>query len=409
MATAASFAYTGRDTGGKIVRGRIDASSQVAVVSKLRTMGISPISIEESSGAGGLQREIKLPGFGGKVGLKDIAVFSRQMATMIGAGLSMIRTLSILADQAENKELARVLAIVRTDVEQGQSFSEALMKHPRVFPPLMVHMVRAGETGGFLDNSLVGVATNFEADVKLRDTIKSALTYPVVVLIMALLAVAGMLIFIVPIFKDMFSSFGADLPAPTQALVVLSENMVWIAPVLIVGGIIFTVWWQRNKHTDAVRSRVDKLRLRLPIFGPLFTKIAIARFSRTFSTMLGAGVPILQALGIVGETSGSWVLEQSLRKVQDSVRQGKSIAGPLANEPVFPTMVVQMISVGEDSGSMEVMLEKIGEFYESEVDATTKALTSLIEPLMIAFLGVIIGGMIIALYLPVFSIYNEIQ
>ena len=404
-----TFAYTARDSGGKIVKGRLEANSQTAVLSKLRTMGISPITIEEAGSATGLQREIKIPGLGAKVGLKDLAVMNRQMATMIGAGLSLIRTLGILADQTENPELARLLNVVKQDVEQGTSLSEALMKHPMAFPPLMIHMIRAGETGGFLDEALVGTANNFEAEAKLRDTIKSALTYPVIVLVMALIAVVGMLIFIVPIFDKMFADFDAELPAPTQFLVLLSNNMIWIAPLVIVAIVVTSVWWGRNKNTDAVRARFDTTLIKLPVFGPLFKKIAIARFSRTFATMLGAGVPILQSLGIVGETSGNWAVEQALKKVQESVRQGKSISAPLAAETVFPSMVVQMIAVGEDSGSMETMLEKISEFYDAEVEATTKALTSLIEPLMIAFLGVVIGGMIVALYLPIFTIYNEIQ
>lgn len=408
MATT-NYAYTARDSSGKVVKGKIEAGSQAAVLSKLRTMGISPIAVEEAGNATGLQRELKIPGFGAKVGLKDLAIMNRQMATMIGAGLSLIRTLGILADQTENPELARLLHLIKTDVEQGTSLSEALIKHPTAFPPLMVHMIRAGETGGFLDQALVGTANNFEAEVKLRDTIKSALTYPVIVLVMALLAVIGMLIFIVPIFQKMFADFDAELPAPTQILVVISQNMVWLAPLVVVIIVATSVWWGRNKNTDAVRSRFDTTLIKLPVFGPLFKKIAIARFSRTFATMLGAGVPILQSLGIVGETSGNWAVEQALKKVQESVRQGKSIAGPLAEETVFPSMVVQMIAVGEDSGSMETMLEKISEFYDAEVEATTKALTSLIEPLMIAFLGVVIGGMIVALYLPIFSIYNEIQ
>jgi len=403
-----TYAYTARDAGGKVVKGRIEANSQSAVLSKLRTMGISPISVEESANATGLQRELKIPGLGPKVGLKDLAVMNRQMATMIGAGLSLIRTLGILADQTENPELSRLLNVVKQDVEQGTSLSDALLKHPMAFPPLMIHMIRAGEAGGFLDEALVGTANNFESEAKLRDTIKSALTYPVIVLVMALVAVVGMLIFIVPIFDKMFADFDAELPAPTQFLVLLSNNMIWIAPLIIVSIVVTSIWWRQNKNTDSVRARFDTTLIKLPVFGPLFKKIAIARFSRTFATMLGAGVPILQSLGIVGETSGNWAVEQALKKVQESVRQGKSISGPLSAESVFPSMVVQMIAVGEDSGSMETMLQKISEFYDAEVEATTKALTSLIEPLMIAFLGVVIGGMIVALYLPIFTIYNEI-
>lgn len=408
-AQARTFTYTAREASGKVVKGRVDANSESAVIAKLRTMGVTPITIDESGLGTGLNRELSIPGFGKSVGLKDLAVMSRQMATMISAGLSLIKTLTILSEQTENKELGRVLGLVRSDVETGSPLSDSLAKHPQVFPPLMIHLVRAGETGGFLDTSLEGAADNFESDVKLRDTIKSALTYPVIVLIMAVVSVVGMLIFIVPIFEKMFADLGGTLPLPTQILVIMSKSMVWAGPVLLVGGVVFAIWWRANKHTDRVRSVVDPLKLKLPVFGQLFNKVAIARFARNFSTMVGAGVPILQSLSIVGETSGSYVIEQALKKVQESVRQGKSVAGPLALEPVFPSMVTQMVAVGEDAGSMEIMLDKIAEFYEAEVDTTTKALTSLIEPLMIAFIGVVIGGMIVALYLPVFSIFNEIK
>jgi type II secretory pathway component PulF len=409
MAVSKTFAYSARDEGGKLVRGRVDATSEAAVISKLKLLGISPISVDEAGTGTGLSREISFGSLGKNVGLKDLAVMSRQMSTMIGAGLSLIRTLTILAEQTENKELSRVLSIVCGEVEGGAALSEALAKHSTVFPPLMIHLVRAGEAGGFLDTSLNNAADNLEADVKLRDTIKSALTYPVIVLIMAVVAVVGMLLFIVPIFEKMFADLGGDLPLPTQVLVMLSKAMVWLAPVLVVGGIALSVWWRANKHTERVRSVLDPLKLKLPVFGALFTKVAVARFSRTFATMMGAGVPILQALSIVGETSGSYVIEQSLKRVQESVRQGKSVAGPMAEQPVFPSMVVQMIAVGEDSGAMEIMLNKIAEFYEAEVETTTKALTSLIEPLMIAFIGVVIGGMIVALYLPVFTIFDQIK
>jgi type II secretory pathway component PulF len=407
--TAITYAYTARNAAGKVVKGRVDATTENGALSKLRALNISPITVRETAQGTGLQMEIKLPGFGAKVKLKDLAVMARQMATMIGAGLSLIRTLNILSEQTENKELARVLVSIRNDVETGSALSEAMQKHPTIFPQLMIQLVRAGETGGFLDTSLNGAANNLEADVKLRDTIKSALTYPVIVLIMAVVSVIGMLLFIVPIFQKMFADLGGELPLPTQILVWMSQAMIWAGPVLVVGYIAFSVWWRANKHTDRVRSIVDPIKLKLPVFGLLFTKVAVARFARNFATMMGAGVPILQSLSIVGETSGSYVIEQALKKVQDAVRQGQSVSGPLADENVFPSMVVQMIAVGEDSGAMEVMLNKIAEFYESEVETTTQALTSLIEPLMIAFIGVVIGGMIVALYLPVFSIFDQIK
>jgi len=320
-----------------------------------------------------------------------------------------MKTLTILEGQTENKKLAETLGLVRSDVERGSSFSESLGKHPLIFPRLMIYLVRAGEAGGFLDGALVSVADSLESDVKLRATIKSAMTYPIAVLLMAVAAVIVMLVFIVPIFQDMFDSLGGKLPAPTQFLVTMSANMVWIVPVVLVSTIAFSIWWRANKHTDAVRRVVDPFKLKAPVFGQLFTKVAIARFSRNFSAMIGAGVPILQSLSIVGETSGNWVIEQALVKVQDSVRLGNSIAAPLATEPVFPSMVVQMIAVGEDSGALEIMLTKVADFYDEEVQSTAEALTSLIEPLMIAVIGTIIGGMIVALYMPIFTITQQIQ
>ena len=245
--------------------------------------------------------------------------------------------------------------------------------------------------------------------MKLRATIKSALTYPIAVLIMAFVAVIAMLIFIVPVFQAMFSSLGGTLPLPTQILVTLSQNMVWIFPLLVVSIVGFNVWWRFNKENERVRSIVDPLKLKIPVFGGLFAKVAVARFTRNFSAMIAAGVPILQSLSIVGETSGNWVIEDGLKKVQESVRTGNSIAAPLASQPIFPAMVVQMIAVGEDSGALEIMLTKVADFYEEEVQSTAEALTSLIEPLMIAVIGTIIGGMIVALYMPIFTIFNSIN
>ncbi|WP_431218746.1 type II secretion system F family protein [Leifsonia xyli] len=407
MATVQAYAYRGRNAEGRIVKGRIDAASEGAVAARLRTMGLSPIAIAEAD-ATGLNREINL-GFGSGVKLKDLAIMSRQMSTMIGAGLSLLKTLTVLSEQTENKKLAKILVEVTEQVEAGTSLSEAFRRYDDVFPPLMVNMVRAGETGGFLDGALDSVATNFEKEVKLRGTIKSALTYPVIVLIMSVLAVVGMLLFIVPVFDNMFKSLGGQLPLPTEILVVLSHAMVWLGPLLLVITIAGAWWWSRNKNEEKVRRVVDPIKLKIPVFGKLLKKIAIARFSRNFSNMIGAGVPILQAIRIVGETSGNYVIERALVAVAESVRQGESIARPLLEHPVFPSMVTQMIAVGEDSGSLETMLDKIADFYDQEVQASTEQLTAMIEPLMIAFLGVVIGGMVIALYMPIFQISSLIK
>jgi type IV pilus assembly protein PilC len=408
MADAKVFEYAVRDREGKVVKGRIEAASQAAVANRLRTMGLAPTSITEVQTTG-LQREITIPGFGEKIVLKDLAVMSRQMATMISAGLSLIRTLSILAEQTESKPLAKVLGQVRGDVETGLSLSSALNKHPEAFPPLMINIIRAGEVGGFLEKSLVSVAENYESEVKLRAKIKSAMTYPVMVFVMAIIAVAAMLIFIVPVFRDMYAGLGGTLPVPTLMLVYFSNVMKWAIVPLVVVFFFAMSWWKRHKNDRAVRERVDPIKLKLPVFGSLMQKIAVARFARNFGTMMGAGVPLLQALEIVGQTSGNWAIERAIADVQEAVRRGETLSGPLAQHSVFPPMVVQMLAVGEDSGALETMLEKVAEFYDQEVEAATEQLTAMIEPLMIAFLGVVVGGMIVALYLPIFNVYDLVE
>jgi type IV pilus assembly protein PilC len=406
MATAMkSYEYSVRDRKGKLVSGKLEAQNEAALVQKLRGMGYAPVSVRESNV--GMNKEIKLPG-GNRVKLKDLAVMSRQFATMISSGLSLLRALTILAEQTESSGLAKVLADVRTDVEGGASLSSSMAKHPQIFPPLMINMCRAGEIGGFLDSTLIQIADNFEAEVKLRGKIKSAMTYPVVVLIMAVLAVIGMLIFIVPVFKKMFEDLGGSLPAPTRVLVFLSDQMAWVVPLGIVTLIVLSVIWSRIRHKERVRAIVDPLKLKLPVFGGLFRKVALSRFARNLGAMTRAGVPILQALDIVADTTGNVVLGNAVRDVQNSVRSGESLTAPLEQHSVFPPMVVQMLAVGEDTGALDTMLYKIGEFYDDEVAATTESLTALMEPLMIAVLGGIVGAMIVALYMPIFKIFELI-
>ncbi len=400
-----AFEYAVRDKSGKLVKGRVEAPNQAAVAKRLREMGLAAVSISEVS-TGGMNREIS---FGSQVGLKDLAVMARQLSTMIDSGLSLLRALSILAEQTENKALAKVVAQVRNEVEVGTAFSVALNKHAEIFPPLMINMVKAGEVGGFLDKSLVSVADNFEAEVKLRGKIKSAMTYPVIVFIVAILATIGMLLFIVPVFAGMFTQLGGTLPLPTAILMKMAElTKITIVPTII-GLVVFSVWWGRHKNDKSVRERLDPLKLRLPVFGNLFTKIAVARFTRNFGTMLSSGVPLLQALEVVGETSGNVVIEHAAMAVQESVRRGESLAGPLSQHPVFPPMVVQMMAVGEDTGALDTMLGKVADFYDQEVEATTDQLTSLIEPLMIVVIGSIIGTMVIAMYMPIFGVFNLIN
>ena len=408
MATA-TYEYKVRDRAGALKTGTLDAESPSQVAAKLKQMGYAPISVTQANS--GMQKEIKIPGFGGKpkVKLKDLAVFSRQFATMVNSGLSLLRALNILTEQTENKELARILGEVRNDIETGNSLSSGMAKHPEVFPPLMVNMTRAGEVGGFLDSVMLQIAANYEAEVKLRGKVKAAMTYPVVVLCIALLAVVGMLLFIVPTFASLFTTLGGQLPLPTRILVIMSHGLKYAIVPIVVLIFVGRIVWKRVKRTPQVRNVVDPLKLKLPVFGELFRKIALTRFSRNLGTMMSSGVPILQSLDIVAETTGNVVLERATRAVQESVRTGESLSKPLTEHPVFPPMVVQMMAVGEDTGALDTMLHKIAEFYDQEVEATTEALTALIEPLMIAFLGGIVGSMIIALYMPIFKIFDLIK
>lgn len=409
MTAVQNWQYQGRDEKGKLVKGRMEAPTESAVLSRMRGMGLTPVQVDEAGKATGLQRELSIPGFQRGVPLKAIAVMSRQLATMVGAGLPLLRALTILADQTENKRLAETLGDVRNKVEQGSALSDSLARHPDVFPPIMIHIVRAGETGGFLDQSLQSVAKTFESDVKLRQTVQSAMTYPLVVLGIAVVAVAGMLIFIVPIFKKMFADLGGQLPAPTLILVVLSENMIWLAPLTVILTVGSAIWWQRNKREPKVRAVVDPILLKIPVFGMLMKKVAISRFTRNLSTMIGAGVPILRALEIVSETAGNAVVKDAVDDIRENVRQGRPIGEALLRHPVFPPMVTSMVAVGEDAGSLEMMLGKVADFYDDEVQSMTEQLTSLIEPIMIVVLGVILGFMIVALYMPMFSIYENIS
>ena len=408
MAATMTFQYSVRDKAGKLVSGTLEADSQTAVAQRLKAMGYAPVSISASNA--GLKKEISIPGLSRKkkVKLKDLAVFSRQFATMINSGLSLLRALNILAEQTESDELKRVIGEVRNEVESGTSLSAAMGKHPRVFPPLMVNMTKAGEVGGFLDSVLLQIAENYEAEVKLRGKIKSAMTYPIVVACISGIALIVMLTFVVPTFAKMFKSLGSKLPAPTQLLVNLSHAMKFLLPAAIIFTIVFLIVWKRIKHEERVRKVVDPLKLKVPVFGMLFRKVALARFARNLGTMIRSGVPILQALDIVADTTGNYTLTAAVHDVQDSVRQGESLSRPLENHPVFPPMVVQMMAVGEDTGALDTMLHKISDFYDQEVEATTEALTALIEPIMIAVLGGLVGSMIVCLYLPIFDIYNHI-
>jgi type IV pilus assembly protein PilC len=393
--------------GDAVVSGTLEAASENAVIARLRAQGLTPLMVVAKSKTG-LNAEISIPGFEKRVGVKDLAVFAKQFAGLIHAGLPLMRALAIIADQTENKKLASALAAVQVDIESGRSFSAALAAHPLVFPPLMVSLVSVGETGGFLADSLDAIARSYRADVDLQQKIKSAMTYPIIVLIIAVLGVIAMITFVVPVFENMFASMGGELPLPTQILVTLSKNMAWILPLLIVLVVGGTIWYQRVKNTDKVRGFRDPYLLKMPVFGPLITKIAVARFARNLSMMLKAGVPLMQALELVGRASNNKAIEDALHDVRESVRQGRSFSAPLAKAAVFPPIVAQMVSVGEESGSLPDMLESIADFYETEVNAASEQLTSMIEPIMMTVLGLLIGGMVVALYMPMFTMYDQL-
>ena len=392
---------------GAETKGVLEAASESAVVAKLRAQGLAPLSVVAQSKTG-LNRDVTIPGFERGVATKDLAVFAQQFAGLIQAGLPLMRALALLAEQTPNRRLASALTAVQVDIESGSSFSTALAAHPNVFPPLMVSLVSVGETGGFLADSLEAISRSYQADVKLQQKIRSATTYPIIVLVIAVVGVIAMITFVVPVFENMFASMGGELPLPTQMLVTLSHNMVWILPLLIVLAVAGWIWYQRVKHTDRFRGVVDPFRLRMPVFGSLVTKIAVARFARNLSMMLGAGVPLMQALDLVGRAANNKAIEDALRSVRESVRLGRSFSAPLARAAVFPPMVSQMVSVGEESGSLPDMLENIAAMYEAEVDAASEQLTSMIEPIMMTVLGLLIGGMVVALYMPMFTMYQQL-
>jgi type IV pilus assembly protein PilC len=404
---AESFAYRVRTKEGRVVEGKMEADGEGAVASRLRSQGLVPIQISKEAKVS-MKTELHI--LPQKVGLKDLAIFSRQFSTMINSGLSLLRTLNILAEQTENTLLAKTIGTLRDDVERGSSLSASMSKHPKVFSNLYVAMVRAGETGGQLDTVLSRVADNFEADYKLRQKVKSAMTYPVVVAGIAVILLTVMLLFIVPTFAGMFTSLGGELPLPTKILMALSQQARILVPLFIVLAIVGRIGYKKGRAaSDDFKLRTDKVKLKIPIFGELFQKVAVSRFTRTLGLLLKAGVPVLQALDIVGDSSGNEVLSRAAADVKESVRSGESMSQPLMKKDVFPPMVVQMIAVGEDTGALDAMLDKIADFYDQEVESTTEALTSLIEPLMIAVLGGIVGAMVIALYMPMFKIFDLIK
>jgi type IV pilus assembly protein PilC len=401
----ATYEYKVRDRSGKLVAGQLVGDNEGLVMARLREMGFTPVEVKKANA--GLKMEINLRP--GRVKLKHLAVFSRQFATMVNSGLPILRALAILAEQTESKELGKVLTQVRLDVEQGASLSGAMSKHPKTFSDLFVAMIRSGETGGVLDTVLLRLADNIEREVKLRGKIKSAMTYPIAVVALVILLMSAMLLFVVPQFESIYAQLGSDLPLPTRILLGLSRTVRTFWWVVLAGSIGAWYGLKRFRKTPQGRAIVDRLKLRTPIFGNLFHKTALARFSSTLGMLLRSGVPILQAMDIVVETVNNKVIAAAVADVQGSVREGESIAKPLARHAVFPPMVVQMLAVGEETGAVDTMLDKVSDFYNSEVSAAVEALTSLIEPALIAVIGGAVGAAVVSLYMPMFNIINLIQ
>lgn len=400
-----TFTYRVRNRDGALVTGDIQADSRELVLNRLREQGFIPLEIKQKNA--GLKREITFLSRK-KVKLKHLSIFSRQFATMINSGLPLLRALAILEAQTESKELSKVVVAVRLDVERGDSLSGAMSKHPKAFNNLYVAMVKAGEAGGVLDAVLLRLADTLEREVELRRRIKSAMTYPVVVMVIVGLILTAMLVFVVPSFKDLFASLGGTLPLPTRILLAISTvfQKYFVFVFLFFVALIFGFrQWIKTKRG---RYLFDKLKLKIPVFGPLFHKTAMSRFARTLGALSRSGVPLLQSLDIVEETVNNAVVAEAVKDVQAAVKEGESLAQPLGRHGVFPPMVVQMLAVGEETGALDTMLEKISIFYDEEVAATVDALTALIEPLLIVMVGGAVGLIVISLYLPMFRIFDLI-
>jgi type IV pilus assembly protein PilC len=399
----AKFQWEATTRAGEKKRGAMEADSAAQVEARLRGDGLTIDRVKKEAVA----FQITL---GSGVGHKDLQIFTRQLATMIDAGLPLVQCLDILAAQTPNKIFARILGQVKSAVEQGATFSDALRRHPKVFDDLYVNLVAAGEVGGILDTILNRLAVYIEKAVKLKGQIKSALFYPVGIMVVAIGVIAVMLIKVIPTFENMYKEMGnAQLPGATRFVIGISHGFVnkWYLYAGAVFGAIAGSSMMRQ--TDRGKEIFDRMLLRLPVMGGTLRKIVVARFTRTLGTLLTSGVPILDALDICARTAGNKVVEQGIMRARDKIAEGHDMAGPLAESRVFPTMVVQMIGVGEQTGAMDQMLQKIADFYEEEVDSAVSALTSLIEPVMMAFLGVVVGGLIIAMYLPIFKLASNIQ
>lgn len=398
----ATFIWEGKTRQGEVRTGTMDADNADLVIERLHQQQIQASKVRKKP----VEIHIKI---GTGISKKEIVIFTRQFATMIDAGLPLVQCLEILGSQQTNVHFRKVITTIKTDVESGSTLADALAKHSRVFDDLYVNLVSAGEVGGILDTILNRLATYMEKAMKLLGKVKGALVYPAVVTVVALGVTLVLLVFVIPVFEQMFRDFGSSLPAPTQFVIDLSNAMRNHMLEFIVAMIVLIVAFRFGVSTERGRLFYDGFSLKSPVFGPLLRKVAVAKFTRTLGTMISSGVPILDALQITGKSSGNRVVENAVMYTRERISEGRTMADPLAETGVFPPMVVQMIAVGESTGAMDSMLQKIADFYEDEVDAAVDALTALIEPLMMVFLGILLGGLIISMYLPIFELADTIQ
>jgi len=399
------FRYTGKTRAGAAQKGEVEANDRNAAVAVLRQKQIMVTTIRPRP----KEIEFKIPGLGGGIKEKDIVVFTRQLATMIDAGLPLVQCLEILSRQALNKTFATTIGRIKTDVESGDTFADALRKHPRVFDEFFSNMVEAGEAGGILDTILSRLAVYLEKARALKSRVKSAMVYPAAIVSIAILVIVFLMIYVIPVFAEMFDSFGGTLPAPTRLIMNLSYfTRTYI--LYAVPDVIAAIYcYKRFYRTEKGKRLMDSLFLKAPVFGPLIQKVAVAKFTRTLGTLVSSGVPIIDGLQITARTAGNKVVEAAVLAIISSVKEGQTIADPLGRQNIFPPMVVQMIEVGESSGALDTMLNKIADFYDEEVDAAVTALTSLMEPALMVFLGVTIGFVVVAMYLPIFKIAGAIE
>lgn len=400
----ATFLWEGKTAQGRLMKGELEAPNPETVFAVLRERRIRPIPSRIREKGTGLEKEITIPGFGEKVKPKDVALFTRQFATMIDAGLPIVQCLDILSEQSESKLLRNTIRVIKQDVEGGATLAEALRKHPKIFDDLYVNMVQAGEMGGVLNTILNRIALFVEKASKLKKKVKGAMIYPCSIIGVAVIVVAILLIFVIPVFAELYSSMGKALPAPTQITINISNWFVatwYYALFTIIGTVVGIRFYYQ---TDKGRMNIDRILLRLPVMGDLLRKVAVARFSQNMAILLSSGVPILDGLAITARTAGNKVVEKAIMDSRVSISQGRTVADPLRESKIFPPMVCQMVAVGENTGGLDTMLKKVADLYEEEVDDAVNNLTALMEPMIMIFLGVILGGLVISMYLPIFQL-----